>query len=113
MRNLALTPLTNLADQRARNEVCAVAPGLYQTNWRGAEDAERLKGRGITHVLSMLDPSENPHPEQFTYLNLVPPFPTPVPFICAATLSREDRRAVRVCLWMGGWVGFVGLATLE
>ena len=44
---------------------------MTQTNWRGAEDAEKMKEKGITHVLSMLDPSENPHPQTFSYMNLV------------------------------------------
>jgi len=64
-------PLTNHADQVARDEMVEVVQGLYQSNWRGAEDEQKIKSRGITHVLSTLEEEENPFPTVFQYLNLV------------------------------------------
>lgn len=32
-----MCPLTNFADEMAREEICEIVPGIYQSNWRGAE----------------------------------------------------------------------------
>lgn len=42
IRDLPLCPLTTFADEEAREEVCEVMPGLYQTNWKGAEKVQYL-----------------------------------------------------------------------
>mmetsp|Transcript_6718 Transcript_6718/g.15498 ORF Transcript_6718/g.15498 Transcript_6718/m.15498 type:complete len:254 (-) Transcript_6718:1176-1937(-) len=67
---LPLCPLSSWGDQQTRDEIDAVIPGLYQSNWRGAENLERMKKLGITHVLSTLSPDENLFPRDLVYLNL-------------------------------------------
>ena len=37
-------------DDFLRGQIDVVVPGLYQSNWRGAENLEKLKDLGITHV---------------------------------------------------------------
>ena len=71
VRDLPLCPLTNFADERAREDVCQIVPGLYQTNWKGAEKWSRLEALGITHVVSTLEGEGNPFSQELTYLNLV------------------------------------------
>ena len=64
-------PLTTFADEIARIEVCEIVPGLFQSNWKGAENWQQLEATGITHVVSTLEDEGNPFPEKIKYLNLV------------------------------------------
>ena len=66
-----MCPLTNFADEVAREEVCEIVPGVFQSNWKGAAKWESLQTLGITHVVSTLEADGNPFPGDITYLNLV------------------------------------------
>ncbi len=68
LRGLPLCPQTAFADQSARDEVSAIAPGLWQSNWRGAERVAELAALGIDRVICVLphaEAGENPFPETF------------------------------------------------
>ena len=68
LRNLPMSPLTTFADQGARNEISAIAPGVWQSNWRGAERVADLQALGIDHVISVLpraEAGESPFPPSF------------------------------------------------
>jgi hypothetical protein len=68
LRGLPLCPQTAFADQSARDEISAIAPGLWQSNWRGAERVEELAALGIDRVISVLpraEAGENPFPDTF------------------------------------------------
>ena len=70
LRNLPMCPLTTFADQGARNEISAIAPGLWQGNWRGAERVAELEALRIDRVISVLpraEAGENPFPPSFRY----------------------------------------------
>ena len=70
LRNLPMCPLTTFADQGARNEISAIAPGLWQGNWRGAERVAELEALRIDRVISVLpraEAGENPFPDRFRY----------------------------------------------
>jgi len=71
LRDLPLCPLTNFADEVAREEVCEIVPGVFQSNWKGAESWRSLEALGITHVVSTLEADGNPFPRDISYLNLV------------------------------------------
>jgi hypothetical protein len=70
LRNLPLCPQTAFADQSARDEISAIGPGLWQSNWRGAEREEELAALGIDRIISVLpraEAGENPFPDTFRF----------------------------------------------
>ena len=50
LRDLPLCPLTNFADELAREEICEIVPGVYQSNWRGAEKVHAVYTRFLLQL---------------------------------------------------------------
>uniref|UniRef100_A0A0G4HY67 protein-tyrosine-phosphatase n=1 Tax=Chromera velia CCMP2878 TaxID=1169474 RepID=A0A0G4HY67_9ALVE len=58
--------------QEDRDAISEILPGLFLTNFRGAEDLKRLQALKINHVLCVNGPaSDNPHPTELNYMNIV------------------------------------------